>query len=179
MPRLGSWPMHVCRKLVRGPFNHFSIKGDRTRSIGYCPHLWTSPLQTIHHSQQSHCLSHTQRLCCADWIGCSWNFHRCGQYPMDLLRLPFSKKAQFHSVHHLSIWTEYYYLSECTLTILQTEEATMRRTALICLQKYRQFCYAWENEKDCRNVSSGNNYNTQLACNIIQEMTKIAPYLYN
>ncbi len=28
-------------------------------------------------------------LCCAGWNGCSGDLHRCGQYPMNLLRLPF------------------------------------------------------------------------------------------
>ncbi len=71
-------------------------KGNLRRSIGHCPHLWNLPLQPIHHSQKSYCLwykymykSHNQGLCCAGWNGCSGDFHRCGQYPMDLLWLPF------------------------------------------------------------------------------------------
>ncbi len=75
------------------------LKGNRRRSIGHCPHLWNPQLQPIHHSQQSYCLwykynelvSHNQGLCCAGWNGCSGDFHRCGQYPMDLLRLPLGK----------------------------------------------------------------------------------------
>ncbi len=31
-----------------------------------------------------------QWLCCAGWNGCSVDFHRCGQYPIDLLRLPLT-----------------------------------------------------------------------------------------
>ena len=29
---------------------------------------------------------------CAGWNGCSGDLHRCGQYPMDLLRLPFAHR---------------------------------------------------------------------------------------
>ena len=93
----------------------------------------------IHHSQQSHCLSHTKDFAVQtemvavetsiDVGNILWIFYDCLS----------PKKTQFHSVHHLSIWTEYYYLSECTLAILPTEEATMRCTALICLQKCRLF----------------------------------------
>ncbi len=34
-------------------------------------------------------LSHNQGLCCAGWNGCIGDFHRCGQYPMDLLRFVY------------------------------------------------------------------------------------------
>ncbi len=70
--------------------------GDRSLCIRHCPHLWNSPLQPIHHAQHSYwfgnkydeLVSHNQWLCCAGWNGCSGDFHKCGQYPMDLLRLP-------------------------------------------------------------------------------------------
>ena len=75
--------------------NRLFCKGDSNLCIGHSPHLWYPPLQPIHHPQQSYCLgykynelSHIQWLCCAGWNGCSGDFHRCRQYPMDLLRLP-------------------------------------------------------------------------------------------
>ncbi len=63
-------------------------KGNRIGCTGHCPHLWNPLLQPIHHSQQSYCLWHkcNQWLCCTGWNGCRGDFHRCGQYPMDLLR---------------------------------------------------------------------------------------------
>ena len=30
------------------------VKGNRRRSIGYCPYLWKSPLQAFQPAQQSH-----------------------------------------------------------------------------------------------------------------------------
>ena len=41
-------------------------------------------MQPIHHSQ------HNQGLWCAGWNGCCGDIHRCGQYPIDLLRLPLT-----------------------------------------------------------------------------------------
>ncbi len=75
-------------------------KGNRRRSIGYCPHLWKSPLQPFQPSQQKssivrHLLCHSitsssfagndELVAVEDSID-----HRCGQYPMDLLRLPLT-----------------------------------------------------------------------------------------
>ncbi len=33
------------------------FKGNYRTSIGHCPHLWNPPLQPIHHSKQSYCMS--------------------------------------------------------------------------------------------------------------------------
>ncbi len=60
-----------------------------------------SSTATNHHSQQSyflwHKLSHDQGLCCAGWNGCSGELHRCGQYPMDLPRLPLSINDSYYA----------------------------------------------------------------------------------
>ena len=55
----------------------YNDKGNRRRSIGYCPHLhdlWKSPLQPF---QPAHEVPRDPD-----------RFHRCGQCPMDLLQLP-------------------------------------------------------------------------------------------
>ena len=81
----------------------FVLKGYRIGCIWQCPHLWNPPLQPTHHSKQSYCLwhksnelSHNHWLCCAGWNGCSGDYHRCGQHPIDLLRLPFNKS--YHEI---------------------------------------------------------------------------------
>ncbi len=38
----------------------------------------------------------TQGLYCAGWNGCSGYFPRCGQYPMDVLRLPLYVNVLLH-----------------------------------------------------------------------------------
>ncbi len=86
----------------KGPTNfRLQTKGNRRRSIGYCPHLWKSPLQPFQPAQQSPWLWDN----CNDW---RWwalgkpnsneennsdptsEVVRCGQCSMDLLRLPLS-----------------------------------------------------------------------------------------
>ncbi len=80
------------------------IEGYRIGCIGHWPHLWDSTLQPIHHSSKAtacdtssipenttelgHWFIVVVSLCSAGWNGCSGDFHRYGQYPMDLLWLP-------------------------------------------------------------------------------------------
>ena len=52
---IGHWPRESCinEQAVNKTLNDWPCKGNRRRSIGYCPHTWKSPLQPFHPPQQS------------------------------------------------------------------------------------------------------------------------------
>ncbi len=111
-------------------------KGDRSLCIGHCPHLWhlwNPPLQPIHHSQQSYCLGHKNKLshnhwlCCTGWNGCSEDFHRCEQYPMDLLWLPYFDYTHrvLGKCRYFRKRYQYLSISSCVIVIQNTLQSYM------------------------------------------------------
>ncbi len=69
-------------------------KGNRRRSIGYCPHLWKSPLQAFQPRQENiKICMYVQNI-----PHFNFSFWEC----MDILRLPFPRKltAQLSSLTH-------------------------------------------------------------------------------
>ncbi len=76
----------LCRHHCPG-FSHYSeggnawksyrlaqgTKGNHRGSIGYCPHLWKSPLQPFQHAQQSHWLLFSEGVPKNSCHGCNGN----------------------------------------------------------------------------------------------------------
>ena len=79
---IAKWPTFIYRLE-----QVFLVKVLSVGCIGHCPHLWNLPLQPFPAN-----LLHTDSSvqCCAGWNGCGGDFDRCGQYPIDFLRLPLS-----------------------------------------------------------------------------------------
>ncbi len=71
----------------------YMAKGNRRRSIEYCPHLWKSPLQPFQPAQQSPWLWENSLQ---PVVAVTGGFHRCGQCPMVLLRLPLGQLMPVH-----------------------------------------------------------------------------------